>query len=232
MGDSDNRPPPRTREEVPLSEGRVPQVHDLWAALTLVTALPLSHPDPRSEAAGRATLFFPLVGLLLGVVLSGVHGLLASRVPQWILAVIVVALWEFGGWRSEREPVIGSASALIKIVCLALAPVRPAGLLFAPMLARWCIVVLATGARDATAPGRKFNAAISFQEFALTSIFTFATVFAIAEAFGILIVVSVAAAALILRLASHRWYGGVSWRFLTASARATEAQVIVLCALL
>jgi len=232
MGDSDNRPPPRAREEVPLSAGRVPHLQDLWAAFALAMAFPVPRPDPRSDAAGRATLFFPVVGLALGIGLSGAREVLDDHVPPWIVAIVMVGVWQLAGWRAERAAIVGWTSALVKMLCLAIAPVRPAGLLFAPMLGRWCMVVLATGARDATAPGRKFNSAITFQEFALTSVFTFALVFAVAEAFGILIVVSVAAVALILRLAAHRWRGGVSWRFLTATAQAVEAVVVVLCTVL
>ncbi|HVO27493.1 MAG TPA: hypothetical protein VMW56_28100, partial [Candidatus Margulisiibacteriota bacterium] len=103
---------------------------------------------------------------------------------------------------------------------------------FAPLLARWSLVVLATGVRDAAAPGRKFNPAITFREFALASVFSFAAVFAVAEAFGILLVVGVAALTLMLRLAVHRWVGGVSWRFLLACVESIELFVLAICALL
>ena len=49
---------------------------------------------------------------------------------------------------------------------------------------------------------------------------------------GMLVVVCVAAVSLALRLLAHRWRGGVSWRFLRASAAGIEAFVIALFALL
>jgi hypothetical protein len=109
---------------------------------------------------------------------------------------------------------------------------RRAALLFAPVLARWVMVVLATGARDAGAPERKFNPAITFREFALTSVLSFAVVLTLGEAFGVLLIVSVAALTLGLRLLSHLWAGGVSWRSLQASAQGIEAVVVMFCALL
>ncbi|HJV97259.1 MAG TPA: hypothetical protein VJ608_14535, partial [Albitalea sp.] len=122
--------------------------------------------------------------------------------------------------------------AATKSACTAAAAARPAALLFAPLLARWALVVLATGVRDAAVPGRKFNPAITFREFALASVFSFAAVFAVAEAFGILIVVAVAALTLTLRLSVHRWVGGVSWRFLLACVEGIEMFVLAICALL
>ena len=107
---------------------------------------------------------------------------------------------------------------------------RAAALVFAPMLARWAIVVLAVGARDLAAPSRKLNAAITFREFALTSVFTCAVVFTVADAFGILLVVGVAALALALRLLHHRRPGGTAWPQLLASAELAELLVLGLAA--
>ena len=119
------------------------------------------------------------------------------------------------------------AVLVIKVVLLATHVAgRPAALLFAPLLARWAMVVLAVGARDAAAPSRKLNAAITFREFALTSVFTCAVVFTVAEAFGILLVVGVAALTLALRLLQHRQPGGTSWPLLLASAELVELLVL------
>ncbi len=215
-----------------------PRPRDLLAAIGLLTALPLPRPDVRSEAFARATLFFPLVGLLHGAVLAGLNWLMTGRLHPWMVATVLVATWEVLGWNRERLSTLAGRAAwvaapLAKIVCLtAAARARPAALLFAPMLARWCMVVLATGERDAGAPMRKFNPSITFREFALTSVFSFALLLALADAIGILVVVSVSAATLAVRLLAHRWVGGVTWAFLSASARGMEVLVLLLFALL
>jgi adenosylcobinamide-GDP ribazoletransferase len=236
MHDEGNLPLDEEAEHAPL-----PRPRDFLAALGTLTALPLPRPNPGSEAFGRAAVFFPLVGLLIGAVLVGVHGVTTDHLPQWWVAVSVVGIWEAltaaALLRAHRAhatrglTVIGAAM-VIKILCTTVVAVRPAALLFAPLLARWALVVLATGVRDAAAPRRKFNPAITFREFALASVFSFAAVFAVADALGILLVVSVAALTLGLRLLVHRWVGGVSWHFLLACVEGIEAFVLVVCALL
>ncbi len=211
----------------------LPRPRDLLAAIGLLTILPLPRPERRSEAFGRATLFLPVVGLLLGCILTGVNWTLASRLRPWLSGILVVAAWEALTAHTGARAAAQVITAIIKIVGLAAAPgARPAALLFAPLLARWCAVVLATGARDAAAPGRKFNAAITFREFALTSVFTLAVVFTVADAFGILLVVCVGALALGLRLFFHRYAGGVSWPALVTTIQGIEAVVVVLCTVL
>ena len=232
---SDERDAYGDAEHTPL-----PRPRDVLAALGTLTVLPLPRPSPGSEDFGRAALFFPLVGLMIGALLVGMHRV-TIHLPAWWAAMVVVGVWEAltgAGLLRARAPggagelVVIGAIVAAKAVCTAAAAARPAALLFAPLLARWALVVLATGVRDAAAPGRKFNPAITFREFALASVFSFAAVFAVAEAFGILIVVAVAALTLGVRLLVHRWAGGVSWRFLLACVEGIEVFVLLLCALL
>jgi cobalamin synthase len=230
------------REAWPEAEHvALPRPRDLLAAVGTLTALPLPRPDPGSEAFGRAAVFFPLIGLLIGAVLVGAHWVVTTHLAPWWTAVVVVGVWEamtgaalVRAWGSEaaiRVVVIGGLLAT-KVACTAAAATRPVALLFAPLLARWALVVLATGVRDAAAPGRKFNPAITFREFALASVFSFAVVFMVAEAFGVLLVVGVAAVTLAVRLLVHRWAGGVSWRFLLACVEGIEVLVLLVCSLL
>ncbi len=236
----------------PAQEGdrpRLPHPRDLSAALGLLTALPLPRPDYRSDAFARAVFFFPVAGLLVGLLLAGVRVLIGGRLSGWTLGIGLIAVWEGvaraallrvwknGTARWDRGRAAAAAGALIgvaiKVVCLAQpGGSRPVALLFAPLLAGWSIVVIAVGARDADAPGRKFNAAITFQDFAWTSVLTFAVVFAIADAFGIVIVVGTAAVTLAVRLLAHHWADGVSWRLLLVAGQGVEAFVLTLCAVL
>lgn len=219
----------------------------------MLTVLPFDRPDVHSAAAAPAMLFFPVVGGLIGLLLVGGNALIASHLSPLVSAIVLVALWEAVSARpaaqaSRPEGVDqggncrasdGSGDAAIlnrlflaavllgKVTLLAThVTSRPAALLFAPLLARWAMVVLAVGARDAAAPSRKLNLAITFREFALTSVFTCAVVFTVAEAFGILLVVGVAALTLALRLWQHHRSGGTAWRRLLAGAELAELLVL------
>ncbi len=223
-------------ERVPL-----PRWADLLCAAAALTRLPLQRPDPHSDGLGRATLFVPVIGWGVGAVLLAAELSLRAWCPRWVVALALVAVWELitAGWNPRAvgaRPCAATQSGKYwlwqgaKLAAAAGAAGRPVAFLFAPMLACWAIVVLAVGARDADRPGRKFNTAINFREFAITSVFAFAVVFAVAEAVGVLVVLAAAAAALVLRLLAHRRYGGVRWQFLSAGARAIEVFVLLLFA--
>ena len=165
---------------------------------------------------------------------------MASGLESWQTAVVVVGVWEGltgapvrRAYRPGRVAAFAALGMIVvsKTACTAASAARPAAVLFAPLLARWALVVLATGLRDAAAPGRKFNPAITFREFALASVFSFAALFAVGEAFGMLIVVAVAALTLTLRLSLHRLVGGVSWRVLLTCVEGIEMFVLGICAL-
>lgn len=223
----------------------------LGAAVGLLTILPFEAPNVKNTRFGRATLFFPLIGFLLGLVLVGLNRLLQDVLPAVPLALLLIACWEvlsganlrgaaagaavavFGahGKQSAAAWVLMAAVLFVKAAFLAAQPVtRSAALLFAPLLGRWSMVVLAHGARDAEAPGQKFSQAISFHEFAWSSVFTLAVVLSLAEAIGVLVIVCVASAAVALRLMLHRRVGGVSWDLLLAAAEVIEMLVVALFA--
>lgn len=122
----------------------------LLAAIGFLTRLPL----PRALAfdardVGRATLFFPLVGALLGALAVGARLVLAGHLPPLLVAALVVAIWAiatgalhldgladtadgFGGGRSRedvlrimRDHVIGAYGgvALVLLVLVKVAAV-------------------------------------------------------------------------------------------------------------
>lgn len=65
----------------------------LLVALAFLTRLPIPLPASLDgRAVGRATLFFPAVGLLVGGVQAGAALLLLQRLPDAIVAVLVVTL--------------------------------------------------------------------------------------------------------------------------------------------
>ena len=65
----------------------------LALAIGFLTALPMRMAAPRPGDLGRAGVWFPLVGLGLGVLLSLAYWLLAHVFALVLVAALVVALW-------------------------------------------------------------------------------------------------------------------------------------------
>ena len=66
---------------------------ELLIALQFLTRLPVSLPRmPTPEQVGRSLLWYPLVGLLLGLLLWGAH-LLLGQTSALLQAAIILALW-------------------------------------------------------------------------------------------------------------------------------------------
>ena len=63
-----------------------------FLALGLFTRLPVPLVEPKPVTFGRSVLFFPVVGLLLGLAMAGVGALLWSSLPHFVVAGIAVAL--------------------------------------------------------------------------------------------------------------------------------------------
>jgi adenosylcobinamide-GDP ribazoletransferase len=69
-----------------------PVVSSFVAAFAFLTRLPVGGGPLRDADLGRSIAFFPLVGLVLGLVLTGLASLLAGVVPVTLSAVLLVAL--------------------------------------------------------------------------------------------------------------------------------------------
>ncbi|HVM95995.1 MAG TPA: adenosylcobinamide-GDP ribazoletransferase [Candidatus Acidoferrales bacterium] len=204
---------------------------DLRTALAALTVLPFERSEPRGSGLARSSLYFPLVGLLIGAALLATNHI-GSRSTPAVSAVLLVATWavlarDFDGW-----PICLIVWPL-KWWFLARHPaVQSATFLFAPLLGRWSMVVLATGARDAENPGRKFNPGIQFREFALTSVTAGGVLLTLAQFLGIVVFVCIAAVVLAARLALHRWIGGIRWSLLVCASMVVELLVLALLTML
>lgn len=146
---------------------------DLKRAVRLLTVVPLPDwwPEP-TDPAGRATVWFPVVGLLLGTILASllmlpVPDVLAAAVAVLASAVLTGGLHEDGLMdsadavflRADRDrrmdvlqdPRVGSfgvtAAVAVLLVRFALfAVVAPVGAVVAPVVGRWSMsVTLARG---------------------------------------------------------------------------------------
>ncbi len=64
-----------------------------WIALQFLSSLPVTLPDmPKPEELGRSLLFYPLVGVLFGVVLLGLNTLLGDA-PVMLHAALLLTAW-------------------------------------------------------------------------------------------------------------------------------------------
>jgi len=64
-----------------------------WIALQFLSSLPISLPGmPKPQELGRSLLFYPLVGVLFGVVLVGLNALL-SGAPMMLHAALLLTAW-------------------------------------------------------------------------------------------------------------------------------------------
>jgi len=64
-----------------------------WIALQFLSSLPISLPGmPKPQELGRSLLFYPLVGVLFGVVLVGLNALL-SGAPVFLHAALLLTAW-------------------------------------------------------------------------------------------------------------------------------------------
>lgn len=64
-----------------------------WIALQFLSSLPISLPGmPQPRTLGRSLLYYPLVGLLFGVLLWGLNALLAGT-PSLLHAALLLTAW-------------------------------------------------------------------------------------------------------------------------------------------
>lgn len=167
--------PARARAERPLS---------LAAVASAVRQLTVVGRRPVTEKPGRALLWYPLVGLLLGglwllvdLAVLPIGGQLGSSVAVATIAVVVTRNWPpvgagrtIPGLASSRDQALAYAYGplsppavicaalvwLIQLLCLSsVHRWRPIGLACAPLFGRWSMVVLAFGSRAARPDGKR-----------------------------------------------------------------------------
>jgi len=68
-------------------------MNNLFFALGFLTSIPVRTPAPQRGDLGRAGVWFPSVGLLLGAILAGAHYALNQVFSPLLSAALSVALW-------------------------------------------------------------------------------------------------------------------------------------------
>lgn len=80
------RPTPRHDDRLPVMTG-------LLFALGFLTSFPVRTPVPRPGDLGRAGVWFPIVGIILGAILAGAHYALNQVFSPLLSAALIVATW-------------------------------------------------------------------------------------------------------------------------------------------
>lgn len=231
----------------------------LATALRFLTVVPIGG---ASVPLGQGALFFPAVGLGLGALLVVVdRALAAAFTPESLHALVLVSTWAAftgaahlralargveelragdGGRASTVVPkaALGALAVALVLGCkigsLAVLPPerRVAGLLVAPMLARWAMVVLAFGSRPGDAGvGAEMTTSTRFREFGLATVSALWVALAWTGARGLTAVVTIAVVTIGCRVLAHRRRGGVTGDLLGAIVELSEALVLGVFAL-
>ncbi len=220
---------PESASSTPL-----PSPRDALNAAARLMPLPIEAPGPHSGEFARASIFFPLIGLVIGVLNLGTYHLANITLPTILVLPLTLLVWLglAADWRDVPLPWFLAQLGLKLFALLHISHSAAGAFLFAPLLGTWSIVVVATGTRNAAAPERKFNARINFQEFAIASVATAGVMFTLAQAFGIVLFACAGAVVLVVRLLAHRLGTGVSWKLLRMNAQGIELLVCGLFAAL
>jgi adenosylcobinamide-GDP ribazoletransferase len=185
-------------------------------------------------AAAVAPALAPVVGVL------ALEGLTGGR-PRAALAAAATALVGRGeagaalaALRARPAPLgTGVALAALGVKLWALASIPPAArttaLVLAPLLGRWAMVVQCYGGASGLArgPAAALVGRARFQEFAWASLVAFALTLSLAEAVGLVLLLTAALTTLAVRLRAHRRLGGLTGRLLAATGELVETAVLV-----
>jgi adenosylcobinamide-GDP ribazoletransferase len=197
-------------------------------------------------AAGVAAVLAPLVpsaagpaGVLVLVVLT------AGRGPQAFASAAsallhpgppAVALARLRDVPAPAAVVVALAATAMRAAAAAVlpAPARTTGLLLAPMLGAWAIVVQCYGGAPVHARGAAAGVVgrARFREFGWASVVALGVTLAAGEPIGLVLVLAASLVTIGLRVWAHRRIGGLTGKLLAATRECVETAVLVTLALL
>jgi adenosylcobinamide-GDP ribazoletransferase len=232
---------------------------ELVAAIGFLTRAPIGKQASPEEIA-RGVVFFPPLGIALGLIAGWVAGALGPGPAVAVLALASSAQFQLApaatatalvrtrGDRAEalrtlRELAVGAPGWIalvlllaLKVAALALVAVgsRALALMLAALLGRWAVVVQAYGSLPAQPAGLPPPpiSKLQFHEFAIASVIAMGLTLMLADAAGLVLLLIVGAEAIVLRILVHRWLGGVTGETSVAGGEIVEATVLVCCAAL
>lgn len=226
-------------------------MHSLFVALQLMTGWrTFGSAETMPKAAGNAAIFFPLAGLVLGLLLVSCNYLLAPRVdPEIVNLVLITVMIAVTGAQpqqgmretfdaldsSHTAPVIGIVAVTMMILFKnaalnALDERLNATLLLAPVLARWALLLFLFGYHgrfDITS--RAFAERLSLWSVLTGSVATLVLTVYLFGRTGLWIALLISIFTLVLRALVYRQYGVLSRSHLGALVEMVE--VLALCSL-
>jgi adenosylcobinamide-GDP ribazoletransferase len=206
-----------------------------------------------SEEIGKSTSFFPLVGFSMGLVLVLLNWLLDPYLASEIVSVLLVAALmlmtraqhltglknSFDGLGVERDRGIGINGLLAVLVTVALkfravevmGDARSEGLLLAPVLGRWAMVIFAYGSDLANGGTEQIGAQhIRGSHLLLATVTALLLVIAFASRIGLWIALWISLLTLLSRSYLHRRTGGVTVDHFGAVGEISETLTLVFLA--
>ena len=235
-------------------------MRSLWTAFKFLAAFPWPRRVTTTpQEIGQSTPFFPLVGFFLGLILVLFNRILEPYMESEILGVVLVVLlmlltrarhleglgetFDAIGSRAGRDPTKSSSIgifgflAVMVVIMLkfraieVMGEVRGQGLLLAPVLSRWSMVISAYGSRpNQEGTGRIMVKQVRGRHLLWATALTLVLVILIAGSLGLWIALWVSLLALIAGLYFYRRFGGVSGDNFGAIAEIGEALAMVLFA--
>jgi cobalamin synthase len=227
----------------------LPGLSGLWVAVKQL----LGGDD--ASPVGLSAVYYPLVGLALGLAMVAVDRAATDLVAAPWPSVIVVLFCVIA---TRARPLLGlartiglsvaprgrgDAAAIVVLLAVLLLALsiwvvaaldggRAVALCFAPMLGRCAMVVIATGSRQARDDDRqvKFSRELTFREFGIASTFTFAVVFLTTHFLGLLLVLATGFLTIGLRLLVHWARGGVDRDSLHACGELVQLAALAIVA--
>jgi adenosylcobinamide-GDP ribazoletransferase len=210
--------------------------------------------EKRPEQIGKGAVFFPLVGLLLGLVLALVNGTLEPYLESEILGVALMSMWivmtgamhlegmqktfdelPIAYARSKPVRVYGFLALLI-IVLFKIRATEVAGeartlsLLLTPVFARWSLVIFLYGSTAADESARAIAEKVRAWHLLVTTTATLIFAVFLVGRTGLWIGLYLSLFALLTRTYLHRRHGGVHCDNFGALIELSEALSLILFA--
>lgn len=233
-------------------------MRSLWTAFRFLSVFPWPRKLPLPQEIGRSTPFFPIVGLCLGLLLVFLNRILEPYLESEILGVVLITVLVLASRAQHLEGLratfdqIGSGAggegrngrggifglfAVLAVVMLesraieVMGEVRSQGLLLAPLLGRWSMVILAygSGPEQKEAGEESFGSVRGGHLFWATAL-ALPLVILFSAGLGLWVALWVSLLTLLAGSYLHRRGGGVDGNNLRAIAEVGQALVMVLFA--
>lgn len=236
-------------------------MRSFWTAFKFLTAFPWRNKVTIApHEIAQSTPFFPLVGFCLGLILVLFNRILEPYLESEILGVVLVALLmlmtraqhleglretfdgislrgDGEGAKGSRIGIFGMLAVLVVLMLKfraieVMGEVRNQGLLLAPLLGRWAMVVLAYGYRSKQeGTDQIMLEQVRGRQLLLATALALLLVIPFAGRLGLWIALWVSLLTLVAGLVLHRRMGGVSRDDFGAMGEVGEAFALVLFAL-